>query len=160
LVGVILVAVEAALKSDRNAEIFVFHNQPLAGDTYQPVMKRLLPLDAIWERDLARLSWPGKPLPEVIGPTPAALAAFIREYLFALIFQACAQSLASENASRLAAMQRAEQNIADLLATLTRNYHRLRQESIDEELREVISGYEALSPNSPSFQHDAARFTR
>ncbi len=85
-------------------------------------------------------------MPEVIGPTAAALAAIIRGYLFVLIFQACAQSLASENASRLAAMQRAEQNIADLLGDLTRKYHRLRQESIDEELREVISGYEALSP--------------
>jgi F-type H+-transporting ATPase subunit gamma len=146
LVGVILIAIEALLKLDRNGEIYLFHNEPLAGAGYQPVGKRLLPLDASWDRDLARLPWPSKRLPEVIGPTAAALAAFIRGYLFVLVFQACAQSLASENASRLAAMQRAEQNIADLLDNLTRNYHRLRQESIDEELREVISGYEALAP--------------
>jgi len=151
LVGMVLIAIEAQLKEDRNGEIYLFHNAPLAGSIYQPVGKRLLPLDESWQRDLARLPWPGKDLPgkalpEVIGPTAAALAAIIRGYLFVLIFQACAQSLASENASRLAAMQRAEQNIADLLDDLTRNYHRLRQESIDEELREVISGYEALSP--------------
>jgi len=151
LVGMVLIAIEAQLKQDRNGEIYLFHNAPLAGSIYQPVGKRLLPLDESWQRDLARLPWPGKDLPgkalpEVIGPTAAALAAIIRGYLFVLIFQACAQSLASENASRLAAMQRAEQNIADLLDDLTRNYHRLRQESIDEELREVISGYEALSP--------------
>jgi F-type H+-transporting ATPase subunit gamma len=146
LVGAILIAIEAQLEQDRNGEIYLFHNAPLAGSIYQPVGKRLLPLDQSWERDLSRLPWPGKGLPEVIGPTAAALAAIIRGYLFVLIFQACAQSLASENASRLAAMQRAEQNIADLLGELTRKYHRLRQESIDEELREVISGYEALSP--------------
>jgi F-type H+-transporting ATPase subunit gamma len=146
LVGKILIAIEAELKHNENCEIYVFHNQPLAAAGYQPVSKRLLPLDASWQRDLARLPWPGKRLPEVIGDTTAALAAFIRGYLFVLLFQACAQSLASENASRLAAMQRAEQNIADLLGDLTRNYHRLRQESIDEELREVISGYEAASP--------------
>ena len=144
LVGAILIAIEAQLKQDWNGEIYLFHNEPLADSIYQPVAMRLLPLDESWERDVARLPWPGKGLPEVIGPTPAALAAIIRGYLFVLIFQACAQSLASENASRLAAMQRAEQNIADLLGDLTRSYHRLRQESIDEELREVISGYEAL----------------
>jgi len=150
LVGTILIAIEAQLEQDSSTEIYLFHNAPLAGSIYQPVAKRLLPFDASWERELSQLPWPGKDspgnaLPEVIGPTAAALAAFIRGYLFVLIFQACAQSLASENASRLAAMQRAEQNIADLLDELTRNYHRLRQESIDEELREVISGYEALS---------------
>jgi F-type H+-transporting ATPase subunit gamma len=144
LVGRILIAIEDQLKHDGNCEIHVFHNQPLSGAGYQPVGKRLLPLDASWERDLGRLPWPSKCLPEVVGHTAAALAAFIRGYLFVLIFQACAQSLASENASRLAAMQRAEQNIEDLLGNLTRNFHRLRQESIDEELREVISGYEAL----------------
>jgi F-type H+-transporting ATPase subunit gamma len=148
LVGLILIAIEAELKHDPNGEIYLFHNEPLKGSGYQPVGKRLLPMDGSWERDLARLPWPSKSLPEVIGNTAAALAAFIQGYLFVLIFQACAQSLASENASRLAAMQRAEQNIADLLGNLTRTYHRLRQESIDEKLREVISGYEALSPEA------------
>ena len=61
------------------------------------------------------------------------------------LFQACAESLASENASRLAAMQRAEKNIDQILEDLSRAFHRIRQESIDEELFDVISGYEALS---------------
>jgi F-type H+-transporting ATPase subunit gamma len=73
------------------------------------------------------------------------MQAIVREYLFVLLFQAWAQSLASENASRLAAMQRAEENITDVLRGLTRKFHRIRQESIDEELFEVVSGYEALS---------------
>jgi F-type H+-transporting ATPase subunit gamma len=62
-----------------------------------------------------------------------------------LLFQACAESLASENASRLAAMQRAEKNIGEILEQLNRTFHRIRQESIDEELFDVISGYEALT---------------
>jgi F-type H+-transporting ATPase subunit gamma len=52
--------------------------------------------------------------------------------------------LASENASRLAAMQRAETNIDEMLDDLNNNYHRTRQSSIDEELFEVVSGFEAL----------------
>jgi hypothetical protein len=61
------------------------------------------------------------------------------------LFRACAESLASENASRLAAMQRADKNIDELLEDLNGRFHRLRQSGIDEELFDVISGFEALS---------------
>jgi F-type H+-transporting ATPase subunit gamma len=84
-------------------------------------------------------------LPEVVEGGEAALQALIRGYLFVVLFQASAESLASENASRLAAMQRAEENINDILEELNRAFHRIRQETIDEELFDVISGYEALS---------------
>jgi len=73
------------------------------------------------------------------------LRALIREYLFVSIFRACAESLASENASRLAAMQRADKNIDELLDDLTGRFQRLRQSTIDEELFDVTSGFEALS---------------
>jgi F-type H+-transporting ATPase subunit gamma len=62
-----------------------------------------------------------------------------------LFFKACAESLASENASRLAAMQRAEKNIDELVLTLDQTFRRLRQTDIDEELFEVLAGYESLS---------------
>ena len=75
----------------------------------------------------------------------------MREYLFVSIFRACAHSLASENASRLAAMQRAEKNIDELLEDLNRTFHRLRQSSIDEELFDVLSGFEALSSSESPF---------
>ena len=74
----------------------------------------------------------------------ANFMALISEYLFVSLFKACAESLASENASRLEAMQRAEKNIGDLLDDLNKKYHRLRQSSIDEELFDVVSGFEAL----------------
>jgi F-type H+-transporting ATPase subunit gamma len=80
-----------------------------------------------------------------VGSGGATLRALIHEYLFVSLFRACAESLASENASRLAAMQRAEKNIDELLETLNGLFHRLRQSSIDEELFDVISGFEALS---------------
>ena len=76
----------------------------------------------------------------------ATLRTLIREYLFVSLFRACAESLASENASRLAAMQRADKNIDELLEELNGTFHRLRQSSIDEELFDVIAGFEALMP--------------
>jgi F-type H+-transporting ATPase subunit gamma len=80
-----------------------------------------------------------------MGNNTTAVRALIREYLFVSLFRACAESLASENASRLAAMQRADKNISELLEDLTRTFHRLRQDRIDEELFDVISGFEVLS---------------
>jgi len=74
----------------------------------------------------------------------ATLRALIREYPFVSIFRACAESLASENASRLAAMDRADRNIDEMLGTLEDALHRLRQAKIDEELSDVISGFKAL----------------
>ena len=80
-----------------------------------------------------------------MGGGTTTLRTLIREYLFVSLFRACAESLASENASRLAAMQRADKNIDDLLEDLNGNFHRLRQSGIDEELFDVVSGFEALS---------------
>ncbi len=125
--------------------IYVFHNRPKSGAVYEPVSQRLLPLDAEWQQGLAKIGWPTRILPEVMGGGTATLRALIREYLFISLFRACAESLASENASRLAAMQRAEKNIDELLEGLNRTFHRMRQSGIDEELFDVISGFEALS---------------
>ncbi len=144
LIGQILIEIEAAREEEGVVDVYVFHNHPKSGAVYEPTERRLLPLDGAWKNKLAALRWPTKQVPEVIeGGTPA-LPAFIRGYLFVLLFQACAESLASENASRLAAMQRAEKNIEDILETLNRTFHRVRQESIDEELFDVESGFEAL----------------
>ncbi len=81
-----------------------------------------------------------------MGEGTETLRALVREYLFVSLFRACAESLASENASRLAAMQRADKNIDELLEDLNSRFHRLRQSGIDEELFDVISGFEALTP--------------
>ncbi len=145
LVDRILIEVEETRERGEWEELYIFYNCPKAGSAYEPVVKQLLPLDQIWQKKLVALPWPTKSRPEVIEGHLRALPAFIRGYLFVVLFRACAESLASENASRLAAMQRAEKNIEDVLTELNRTFHRNRQEAIDEELFDVVSGYEALS---------------
>ena len=144
LVGQIQIESEAHRDKDRNAPLWVFHNRPASGALYEPVSQRLLPLDTQWRQSLAKIRWPTANLPEVLGDGIATLRALIREYLFISLFRACAESLASENASRLAAMERADKNINDLLEQLHGTFHQLRQSGIDEELFDVISGFEAL----------------
>jgi len=144
LVGQIQIESEAHRAKGEYARVYVFHNRPRSGALYDPVGQRLLPLDARWQQDLSKVHWPTENLPEVMGRGAETLHALIHEYLFISLFRACAESLASENASRLAAMQRADKNIDELLENLHGTFHRLRQSGIDEELFDVISGFEAL----------------
>jgi F-type H+-transporting ATPase subunit gamma len=144
LVGQIQIEAEAHRAESENARLWVFHNRPLSGALYEPVSQRLLPLDTQWQLGLAKVRWPTSNLPEFMGGDTATLHALIREYLFISLFRACAESSASENASRLAAMERADKNISDMLEQLHGSFHQLRQSGIDEELFDVISGFEAL----------------
>lgn len=147
LIGQILVETELRRSHGEIAELHLFYNRPGEGAAYAPVNQRLLPLDETWRRQLAELPWPTKNLPQVVGGGTDTLRALIREHLFVSLFRACAESLASENASRLAAMQRAEKNIEELLEDLNGAFHRLRQSGIDAELFDVIAGFEALASN-------------
>ncbi|MBE0660328.1 MAG: F0F1 ATP synthase subunit gamma [Bryobacteraceae bacterium] len=145
LVGQILVESEAHRSQGEVVELHLFYNRSRSGAAYEPVSERLLPLDKTWWREIAALPWPAKNLPEVMGGDTETSRALVREYLFVSLFRACAESLASENVSRLAAMQRADKNIDELLEDLNGTYHRLRQSGIDEELFDVIAGFEALA---------------
>jgi len=145
LVGQILVESEERRSHGEVIELHLFYNRPASGAVYAPVTQRLLPLDEHWRRKLADLPWPTGQLPQVMGGGSETLRALIRGYLFVSLFRACAESLASENTSRLAAMERADKNIDELLENLRGTFHRLRQTGIDEELFDVISGFEALS---------------
>lgn len=146
LVGRILVALEDRRKRGWSGHVLLFHQQPQPGAGHAPHSQRLLPLDAAWQRDLVAQRWPTAQLPQVLSPGEDTLLALVSEYLFVSLFRACAQSMASENASRLTAMQRAEENIDGLLDGLRQSHNRLRQSSIDEELFDVIAGFEALTP--------------
>jgi len=144
LVGQLLVQSEENYDMKNINEFYVFHNKPNSGSGYEAVSQRFLPLDEKWRQGLTELHWPTKNLPQVAGALKPTLLALVHEFLFVSLFRACAESLASENESRLEAMQRAEKNIDDLLDELDHSYHRLRQSSIDEELFDVVSGFEAL----------------
>ncbi len=145
LIGEVLLALQTARDKDGVVDVYVFHNRPKPAAAYEPICNRLLPFDRDWRSKLTAVRWPTKKLPQVVSGTTPALDAFIRGYLFVMLFQACAESLNSENASRLSAMQRAEKNIKQILEDLNLEFHRVRQESIDEELFDVVSGFEALA---------------
>lgn len=140
LIGQILLSIEDQQPITAMTELHLFYNRPANGSRYNPITQRLLPLDRFWCMQLAQEGWPGNNIPELLGDKTITLGVLIREHLFVSLFRASAESLSSENASRLAAMQRADKNIEELLNSLQRNYHRLRQAGIDEEMFDVIAG--------------------
>jgi len=160
LIGQILLESETRRSRGEFTELHLFYNSPTSRTGYIPVTKRLLPLDETWGRQLTARSWPTGNLPEVLGTPTDTVRSLIHEYLFISLFRACAESLAGENASRLAAMQRAEKNIDELLEELSRRFHQLRQRSIDEELFDVISGFEALGKEATPPGHRENREDR
>jgi F-type H+-transporting ATPase subunit gamma len=125
-------------------EISLFYSHPLSGARYEPRSLHLLPVDRDWLLRVRSRKWPNRCLPQFTMDWDPLFSALIRQYLFVSLFRACAESLASENASRLASMQGAERNIRDQLETLTMRYHRQRQAAITEELLDIVSGFEAL----------------
>ena len=124
--------------------IFLFYNHYLSGAIFKPHTLRLLPVDRTWLEGLKKRKWESKTLPLFTMEWDALFAALIREYLFVSIYRAFTESLASENASRLAAMQNAEKNIQEHLEEVFADYHRQRQMTITEELLDIVSGYEAM----------------
>jgi F-type H+-transporting ATPase subunit gamma len=125
--------------------VYLFYNRPISGAAYRPTTVRLLPIDVERLKSMETKTWPSHILPTFTMDRQRLLRALIRQHLFVLLFRAFAESLASENAARLTAMQSAEQNIEDRLLLLNQEYHGLRQNSITSELLDIVSGFEVLT---------------
>jgi F-type H+-transporting ATPase subunit gamma len=145
LVTEIQIEIESHAANHPHCEILVFHNSPRSAAHYEGVSQRLLPLDAAWHKGIREIPWPNARLAQPLGDRTATLAGLIHELLFICLYRASAESLASENASRLESMQRAQDNIESVAGDLQQSLNRLRQSSIDEELFDVIAGFNALA---------------
>lgn len=145
LVQDLLVQIEGWREQHGVQHLVLCYNQTHSGAIYRPTQLQILPLDPRWLGELAQRPWQSRRLPTYTADWSTLFAALIRQYFFVALYRACAESLANENASRLAAMQRAEQNIEDHLAELTMLFHQLRQSAITEEILDIVAGVEALS---------------
>ena len=124
--------------------VWVLHHRPVSAVSYRAETIRLLPIDAAWLGELAARAWPTRMLPALTMDAGALLSSLVRQHVFTVLYRALAESLAAENAARLAAMQAAEKNIEERLDGLGARYHRHRQSVITEELLDVVAGFEVL----------------
>ena len=78
------------------------------------------------------------------GDVSEMLAIALPLYIEGRIFALLLETKTSEHAIRRQAMKNATDNADDLLTTLTRFYHKARQQSITREIADIVGGAEAL----------------
>lgn len=143
-VQAILRQIESWREQHRVGKVLLFYNRQFKGAGHRPEVSQLLPLEFARFRRENAPKWPSHSLPTYTMERAALFSALVRQYLFVWVFRACAFSLASENANRLASMQAAERNISERLLDLSRTFSQERQETITAELLEVVSGFTVL----------------
>ena len=104
-----------------------------------PVIEQLLPLAG------ERLGAPESVWDYIYEPEArGVLDQVMTRYIEALIFQAVAENMASEQSARMVAMKAASDNAADLIDELTLIYNKNRQAGITKELSEIVGGAAAV----------------
>lgn len=135
------------LRREKNVtRIILFYHKPLSGAHYLPQMSHLYPVERRFLIDLAQRPWPSPRSRPVIATDQVKLfRLLIRQYLRITMERAFVESLLSENASRLLAMQVAEKNIAEYIEDLKHQFNNRRQGEITAELLDIVAGSEALA---------------
>ena len=122
-------------------KIDVFYNRRTSAASFESSHQPLLPLDAKFLQRLMRRDWESRGLPVYRLSARQLLSGVVQQFLFVQLYRACAESRASESASRIASMQKAEKNIEEKLTTLRTEFNQQRQNSITEELLDIVSGF-------------------
>ncbi len=125
--------------------VLLFYNIRTPNNHSDPTLLHLLPIDMDRFKNPKAQPWPSRSIPTYTMSDEQLLSSLVRQYLFISIFRACAESLASEHASRLVSMQIAEKNIKERIEDLGTEFRQQRQNSITEELLDVVAGFEALT---------------
>ena len=150
----ILLKIDAWREHENVHQVYLFYNRHTKGGNFYPTNMELLPVDLRRFHRMETTPWPSRRLPTFSMQREQLLSRLLRQYFFIKLFHACAESQASEHASRLSAMQSAERNLNDRIEQVTMSYRRARQNSITSELLDIVSGSEAIIGSDASrLQH-------
>ena len=138
LIGTIKVMLDGYTK-DRFDRLLIGYTRFINTMKQEPVIEQLLPLSG------ERLGAPATVWDYLYEPeAKAVLDQVMTRYIEAIIFQAVAENMASEQSSRMVAMKAASDNAADLIDELTLIYNKNRQAGITKELSEIVGGAAAV----------------
>src|SRR5918999_3112209 len=146
LIGAVKVILDG-YTSDRFDRLLIFYTRFINTMKQEPVMEQLLPLSA---EHIAVSPHSGEATPAgawdyIYEPDAAAvLEQVLTRYIEALIFQAVAENMASEQSARMVAMKSASDNAGNVIDELTLVYNKSRQASITKELSEIVGGAAAV----------------
>ncbi len=138
LIGTIKVMLDGYTQ-DRFDRVVIAYTRFLNTMKQEPVMEQLLPLSG------ERLGAPETVWDYLYEPeAKAVLDQVMTRYIEAIIFQAVAENMASEQSARMVAMKAASDNARDLIDELTLIYNKNRQAGITKELSEIVAGAAAV----------------
>jgi len=110
----------------------------------EPTIEQLLPLSAerLSQSDAEKKQYGWDYIYEPDAPT--VIDELVTRYVEALVFQAVAENMASEQSARMVAMKAATDNAGSLISELKLIYNKTRQAAITKELSEIVSGAAAV----------------
>jgi len=138
LIGALKVMLDGYTQ-DRFDRLLIVYTKFVNTMKQEPVVEQLLPLsgDALGAPET---SWDYIYEPDA----QTVLDQLLTRYIEALIYQAVAENMASEQSARMVAMKAASDNAANVIDELTLIYNKSRQASITKELSEIVGGAAAV----------------
>jgi F-type H+-transporting ATPase subunit gamma len=138
LIGAIKVMLDGYTE-DRFDRLLIAYTRFVNTMKQEPVIEQLLPLSG------ERMGAPETVWDYIYEPDArAVLDQVLTRYIEAIIFQAVAENMASEQSARMVAMKSASDNAATLIDELTLVYNKNRQAAITKELSEIVGGAAAV----------------
>ena len=138
LIGAVKVMLDGYI-ADRFDRLMLFYTRFINTMKQEPVMEQLLPLSGE-KLGVPVGAWDYIYEPEAKG----VLDQVLTRYIEALILQAVAENMASEQSARMVAMKAASDNAATLIDELTLIYNKNRQAGITKEISEIVGGAAAV----------------
>ena len=138
LIGAVKVMLDGYTR-DRFDRLMIGYTRFINTMKQEPVIEQLLPLSG------ERLGAPEMVWDYIYEPeAKAVLDQVMTRYIEAIIFQAVAENMASEQSARMVAMKAASDNAENLIDELTLIYNKNRQAGITKELSEIVGGAAAV----------------
>jgi len=138
LIGPVKVQLDAYMRGEIDA-LYIVYTRFINTMKQEPVVEQLLPLSGD-EIGSARTKWDYVYEPEA----KAVIDDLLIRYVEALIYQAVAENMASEQSARMVAMKSASDNAKNVIGELKLVYNKTRQAAITKELSEIVSGAAAV----------------
>jgi F-type H+-transporting ATPase subunit gamma len=138
LIGAVKLMLDGYI-SDRFDRLMIFTTRFINTMKQEPMMGQILPLTG------ERLGAPQGSWDYIYEPEArAVLDQVLTRYIEAVIYQAVAESMGSEQSARMVAMKAASDNAATLIDELTLIYNKNRQAQITKEISEIVGGAAAV----------------
>jgi F-type H+-transporting ATPase subunit gamma len=148
LIGPVKVLLDAYAKGEVNA-VYLSYTRFINTMKQEPVVQQLLPLSASamqeQTRDAQAKSGAKHSWDYIYEPdAQTVIDDLLVRYVEALVYQAVAENMASEQSARMVAMKSATDNAGSVIAELKLVYNKTRQAAITKELSEIVAGAAAV----------------